>query len=83
MLKEEKRNLERLSRNFESRIQSLINDIDTGKKEKQNLSDEINRVSTRIEDLEREKRYLQEDSDTLRKHHSENLNEALRDHSNK
>lgn len=78
-LKEEKRINERSHRNLESKLGLMTNDLENHRREKSNLHDEIKRLSFRIEDLERERNLALEESDGLRKMHSEKLSDAVKE----
>lgn len=74
---------ERNTRNLSSKMSSILNELDANKKEKSNMSDEVKRVTFRIEDLERERNLAIEDSESLRKMHSDKLGDAVKEFASK
>jgi len=81
--KEEKKIFDRTIRNLEGKLSNLSNDLESNRKEKNNLNDEVKRLSFRIQDYERERNIAIEESDNLRKLHTERLSEALTDYTHK
>jgi len=58
-------------------MSSTLSETDALKKEKSNLLEEVKRSSFRIEDVERERNIVLEEAESLRKLHSEKLQEAV------
>lgn len=77
MSKEERRVNERTLRNLENKLNMFASETESLKKEKSNLADEVKRSSFRVEDVERERNIVVEESENLRKLHAEKLNEAV------
>lgn len=64
-------------------MNAVCNDLETTKKERSNLNDEIKRISFRIEEADRERNISIDEAENLRKMHNEKLGEAYNEFSEK